>query len=77
MSRTDVDVADITKDNAHEVRCCKECSGLDMCMPENFMGCGRFVRYIMTQARRNHKLYRLHGDKIIIEIKRDSNEINE
>ena len=72
MSRIDDKTTDITKDNAHTFRCCKECSGLDMCMPENFMGCGRFVRYIMKLSRKNFKAYRLHGDKIIIEIKKDA-----
>ena len=70
MSRTNGDIIGITKDNAHSFKCCKECVGVDVCISENFIGCGRFVRYIMKQARRNHKLYRLNGDKIIIEIKR-------
>ena len=79
MSRTDGNIIDITKDNVFACRCCVACEYrlYNGCNPKNFICCYKFLTHFMKQARRNHKLYRLHGDNIIIEIKRDSNEINE
>lgn len=72
MSRTDINVVDITEDNAHDVLFCRQCLAVDVCPTENFICCTHLMRYLVKMAKANRKTYRLHGDNITIEIRSDA-----